>query len=526
MPGLRHVVALAAALVLAAPGCKKTPESPGTAHARKGRDDSARPAPAGPRLPEPHRLAKEPDAGAYLAKPAALLSSLDAYIPQAPALASIAELVLGTQAPADLASSLARHVVGDRPWAGVHVAGEDIIAIPVRPGPDLAAALKPFPPRGDFGAVELPAPAIDAAQRDGRPPAARLAWLDGQTNTLVFASTLQGLATSRQLAATYGGRPVWGTLSAARAAAFIPDFPYARVGVVGEGLHSLDLTALAVSGRPLPSPRDIVPGALTGMLASPEIALGASTRWPGYKKAVSDAIRELNANVDRAGFAAKMMLDPMVDQAAKVLRRWNGRAMLAVGPANHIRIGLGADEPIPAHRELLGLLRTILDNLQLARMFADVPAASMRKVADEPAAVNLLTVDGLSRNVPAIARPVFDEKGRLRVAISASEHGGGILLVIGPDPGPVLTRWLGQLSAGQAAKSTTDDLVAGVLAVSPEHLETLMREPPKEMALLGAILGLTADREPTRLVVEQKPDRYHAAVRGPEVSPRQGRPAR
>lgn len=535
MPRLPHALTLAAALALVAPACKKTPGGASakstSSPVRKGRDDAARLA-AGPRLPEPHRLAQEPDAGAYVAKPAALLASLDAYVPQAPALASLAEFVIGTQAPAELAGTLARHVAGERAWAAVHVAGEDIVSLPVRPDPEIAAALRRFPARGDFGAVELPAPALDLPGADGSSAGPRLAWFDAQTNHLVFAVSERGLATSRQLDETYGARPVWGTLAAARGATLVPGFPYARVTASGEGLHKLDVATIARRGEPLPTPREIAPGALTGMLSDAGIAVGASTRWPGYKRAVGEIIREMNSSVDRAGFAAKMMLDPMVDQAAKVLRRWNGRVMVGVGPARHVRIGLGADDVGAAHRELLALLRMVLDNLQLARMFAEVPGASLRKTQDQPL-INVLTLDGLSRYVPAAGKSLLDDKGRLRIAIAASDHAGGVLVVVGPDPDPVLSRWVAQLGGGPAAQASADDLLAGTLAVSAEHLEPLMRQPASSAALLSAVLGLSADRDPTRVVVEQKPDRYAATVRGPELQaprraprPAGGKPAR
>lgn len=520
MPGLR-LSALAAVLLLAAPvGCKKAPagaEAPDAAAdvdrtaraggpARRGRADD------GPRLPTPHRLSQEPDAGAFVADPAAALASLEAFIPQAPAPEAIAELILATQMPEDLAARLAPQIAGDRPWSAVHVAGEDILQLPLRPGTDLTAVLAGLPARGDFGAVQLPPPALEF---DRANPGQRLAWFDRQTGNLAVARTEQGLATSRLLRGTYGARPLWGTVGDARAKVVVPEFPYARVAAVGDGLHALDLDAIAPRGQTLPALKDIAPGALTGMLAVPDLAVGASTRWPGHKKAVQDIIREMNAGVDRAGFAAKMMLDPMVDQAARVLRRWNGRVLVGIGPARHLRLGLGADEPVAAFKETAALFRTIIDNLQLARMFADVPGASLRQAADKPVPIFVLTVDGLARNVPAAARPVLDDKGRLRVAFAASERGGGLQVVIGPDPAPVLEAWLGHTGTSDA-----DDLVAGALAVSLDQLQPLMQARPQAADLIGQLLQLAADRQPTVLVVQQKPDRFHATVRGPELAAR------
>lgn len=518
MPGPR-LAALAAVLLVAAPvGCKKASSAqPDVALADTAATDGKGRfgiPDAGPRLPSPHRLSPEPDAGAFVAHPSAALASLEAYVPQAPPLAAVAELILATQMPDELAAKIAPHIDGARPWAAVHVAGEDILQLPLRPGADVAAALQGLPTRGDFGAVELAAPAI--ATDPGGTAAPRLAWIDKHAGTLALARTLEGLSTTRLLSSTYGAHPLWGTLADARARAFVPEFPYARIAAVGQGLHELDVSALAAKGQALPVAKQLATGALTGMLAVPDLAAGVSTRWPGYKKAVQDVIREMNANVDRAGFAAKLMLDPLVDQAARALRRWNGRVLLAVGPARHVRLAFGADEPAGAFKDLAALLRSVIDNLSLARMFANVPGASLRQVADKPTQIYVLTVDGLARNLPAAAKPLLDDKGRLRVAFAASERAGGVQIVIGPDPAPVVEAWV-----GHAGESSPDDLIAGVLAVSPEHLQPLMQTSPQQSALLDQVLQLAADRPPTLLRVEQKPDRYHATVRGPDLK---GRP--
>ncbi|MDC0718153.1 hypothetical protein [Nannocystis bainbridge] len=513
MPGPRHV-ALAAALVtatvLAAPGCKKAPQrvSSTTAPPRAGM-------PAGPALPAAHPLSQTPDAGAFIAKPAELLAGIDAYLPDVPSLADFAGFTLRMQAPAELADRLASQVVGDRPWAGVHVAGEDIVVLPVRPGTSVSDALKGLETVGDFGAVQLPAPAGDSTPADGKPPAPRLAWLDAQTHNLVFADSLQGLATSRQLPAAYGERPLWFTLADTRARAVMPEFPYARIAGAGQGLHALDVQVIEDPGKPLPSSPDIADGALTGMLKVPELAAGVSTRWPGHKKAVADAIKQMNAGVDRAGFAAKLMLDPLVDQAARALRRWNGRVLIGTGPARHLRLGLGADDPAAGYRDLVGCLRTLVDNLSLARMFADVPGASFKKVGDNPT-VHLLTVDGVSRHVPAVGKPLLDDKGRLRVALAADPRAGGLLVVIGPDPMPVVQRWAKAAAEGESAKDSADDLLSAVLAVAPERLKPLLETASSQSSLVTGALGLEADRAPTLMVLQRKPDRYSAAVRGPE----------
>lgn len=70
--------------------------------------------------------------------------------------------MLGTQGPADWAQATAGLLAGDRAWAGVHVAGEDILHLPLtKAGVKQAQALlAKYPKRGDFGAALLPPPAI------------------------------------------------------------------------------------------------------------------------------------------------------------------------------------------------------------------------------------------------------------------------------------------------------------------------------------------------------------------------------
>jgi hypothetical protein len=253
------------------------------------------------------------------------------------------------------------------------------------------------------------------------------------------------------------------------------------------------------------------------MHAGPGIAAAASSRWTGYKDAVRDITHQLQTAVNNAGFAGKMMLDPIADQATRVLKTWNGRVFIGIGPARHVRIGLGADDPNAAGRSLLTLLRDIIDNLQLARMFvSNVPNAGLKKVADDPD-VWLLTVSGVAGQVPAAYRTLLDD-GRLRLAFANSAHCGGLLVVIGPKADSELKTWLSAAIAAPAGKDGMDDLAAVTLAVGAKSLDPLLAKAGRVEDLLAAALALSADQPPTQVVVTRndKAQRYDIKVRGPK----------
>ncbi len=506
--------------------CKKQPEQKPVRH---GRDEAVAIAPVvvDTRLPPPHKLAPEPDAGMHVTAPATILAAISAYVPGAPTLAFVGEQVLATQGPLDFAKAAAAQLDGARPWTGAHVAGEDILHFPVQRGgaAKLAELLARYPKQGDFGAVVLPRAALVVQAGELAPNKVagpqRLAWLDVNNDTLTIAGTPVGIATGRELAGAYGKQPLWLALNEARGAALLGKFPYGRVEAHGLGLHHLDIVAAARDGQKLPVLRDIAAGPLGGALTSKTIAAGISTRWPGYKDAVRDVTHQLQVAVDRAGFAGRMMLDPIADQATRVLKMWNGRVLLAVGPAQHLRLGLGADDPHAAHRALLTLLRDITDNLQLARMFvSNIPNASLKKLGDDPD-MWMLTATGISNNIPPALRPILDD-GRLRIAFNGSAHAGGVMVVIGPRADSELKAWLTESGAAANGKEGMKDLLHATGAASPESISALLRQDSVEK-MLGAVLGLSADRAPTHAVMRQVGQRYEISVRGPEVG---AKPAR
>ena len=528
MPRLAPVLALALGAALGA-ACKKQPQHKPDRH---GRDEVvATPASAPAGLPAPHKLSLEPDAALHVTAPAAMLAAAAAYVPQAPGLAELGEQVLATQGPADWARTVGAQLDGQRAWTGAHVEGEDILHFGLQRGgaAKVQAAMAKYPKRGEFGAVALPHAAL-ALQGGELVKAtagglARLAWVDTTANTLTVASTPQGLATGRTLAGAYGKQPLWFTMVEARGQALLGRFPYGRIAATGTGLHHLDITATARTGQKLPVLREIAPGPLGGALTGKTIAVGASARWTGYKEAVREVTHQLQAAVDRAGFAGKMMLDPIADQATRVLKLWNGRVLFAVGPARHLRLGLGADDPNAAHRGLLTLLRDITENLQLARMFvSNIPNASLKKVGDGPD-LWMLTVTGISNQLPPAARTLVDD-GRVRIAFHGSAHAGGVLVVVGPRADSELKAWIAEAASAASGKDGMKDLVRATVATSPEAISALLllleqvqrAQPGAGDKALAAFLALTADRAATQLVMRQVEQRYEISVRGPEAA--------
>ena len=514
--------ALALALVLASVGCvggTKPQQRP----VRVGRDAVT----ADPRLPAAHPLAKQPEAAGFVARPAAMLEAAAKYMPAPPPLEKVAEFVLGTQGPADWAQATASLLAGDRAWAGVHVAGEDILYLPLtKAGVARAQSLLArYPKRGDFGAVELPRQAIERPRdpERGSPPGPapmRLAWVDANSATLTLATTPQGLATGRELPRAYGARPVWFTANQARGEHLFGEFPYSRAEVSGAGLHELDITVTARAGQPLPTLRELAPGALSGALGK-DLAIGASGRWTGYKEAVREVSDQLQRAVDRAGFAGKMMLDPIANQVTRLLKRWNGRVLLGVGPARHIRIALGADDPAAAHHNLITLSRDVIDNLQLARMFVgNIPNVSIKKTASDPD-IYMLSVGGIANQLPAAVRTLADE-GRVRIAFAGSAHAGAVLAVVGPKADTELKTWIAEANAGISGKEGMQDLASATIAISPDSLAPLILSGARNDWISG-VLGLTADRSPTRLVMRQVERRFEISVRGPEPRGKSGR---
>ncbi|MBK8262314.1 MAG: hypothetical protein IPK80_13380 [Nannocystis sp.] len=547
---MRRPALLLLAACLALPSCK-TSQRVGGDPAQRGEDSKTTAPAARPIiLPAPHPLAEDPRVGVRVDDPLAALLTLKNLIPGVPELPVLAETMLATQLPAELARAFAPLLADRRPWLGAELEGEDILHLPLRPG-DLAAAealLAALPPEGDFGAVRLPPAALhlrdpdleltDGAQiPDQAPPQAqsrrsRLAWVDRQQRALRIASTLPGLATSRELERGYARGPLWLSVDGARIresfADLVDNFPFARLLVRGAGLHELTLEIHAEPGRALPPLPELAPGAMGHLHGAAPLALAASARWSGHQDAVRGLIREMNANVDRAGFAARLVLDGLVQQASAVLRAWNGRVFVGLGPTpGHLALAFGADDPVRAGQGLSRLLGAIVDNLELARLFAsNVPKLNLRRHSKDPE-VHLLTVPGARGMLPAEARALLDDKGNLRLAFGFSARSGAVYAVLGPRAETELTTWAAAIAAAPADEPQTPDLIALTVALTAEQIAAqLAQNPSRAEQFLQQALALTPDRAPTQITARQDPDRYVITALSPAAAApprRQGR---
>ncbi|MCB9569718.1 MAG: hypothetical protein H6710_21290 [Myxococcales bacterium] len=522
------VLAVAATLALA-PACKsRTPRGA----------DAAAPGERGPggaisavALPSPHPLEASPQIGAYVRDPAAALDVARATLPGVPSLAEVAGLVLASQAPAEVAEGIAPMIAERRPWAAAIVAGEEILHLPLLPDQTDAAVklLARYPAEGKFGAVQLPGAAVQlpAGGVDGPPPRPRLAWVDRQHNALAIAETLEGLVTARELPRGYGSQPVWLSAAGAKLSEYV-DFPYARVSASGTGLDDLTITIEADPQRGLPRSPELAAGALTNLHAGDALALAASTRWARHEVEVKGIIRQIRAQVDAAGFAAKMMLQPLADQAITVLKSWNGRVFVGIGPSRHLALALGADEPMRAGQALARFLKTAIDNLELARMFvSDVPKLSLRRHSKSPE-IHVLTMQGARKQVPQSLGGLLDERGSLKVAFSFTPKSGAVFMTIGADAETAIAAWAESIEAAPPASESAGDLIAVTVALSPGQLQELLgrADPNDASALMIAGLDLGAGRPPTQLVIREEADRYVVTSKGPAstVAPlRQGR---
>lgn len=532
--------ALIASLLALLPACK----SAETQHADGAQEsgDAGAAAVKEVVLPAPHELAAEPIAVAYVRDPAGILDVAGLMVPGVPPASGVIELLLGTQMPAELAHTIAPMIATRTPWVAVHVAGEDVVHLPLDPArvADAEAALAALPPAGEFGGRQLPAPALsikaimggggelsDGEGGGGDALPARLAWVNAEGRALTLALTEQGLVTGREALRAYSKKGLWISASREKIAEYSPGFPYARVTVEGAGLDDLSITTIAEPQQGLPSSPELAPGALTNLHAHAPLALAASGRWAKHEAAVKQMSREITRQVDNAGFAAKMLLDPLAQQAIAVLKSWNGRAFVGLGPAGHLSLGLGADDPIKAGQGLTRLIGAVSDNLELARMFvSDVPKIAIRKSGD----VHVVTVAGAKKMMPAEAQPFLDERGNLKVALAASARGGAVFGVVGPRAEEELAAWSKAIEAAPAATESLADLVAVTVALAPAQVQEILAivDPRDPKALIKAGAGVSAGRAPTQVILRQEADRYVVTSKGPAGTlppARQGRAA-
>jgi hypothetical protein len=350
-------LALALVLALGGAGCKKQNQSGPT---RKGRVETPaavrRPTRA---CPSPHRLSQEPPAGAHIADPDRRARRGRRVLLGGPRRSpSSPRTILSTQGPADFAKAMTPFVAADAAWTGAHVNGEDILQIPLS---------RATVAQADALLTQVPE---ERRVRRGQPPARRPRAAPEQPRSARRQPARphrlgrhherhpddrrhppSGIATGRLLAAAVRLAPAVAHPRQRPRRGPVYKFPYGRVTATGDGT-----SPTSTSSPPPARPAAVRPPRLRPRRAP------WHARRPRHRRRRELALdrlqggrprgitHQLQVAVNRAGFAGKMMLDPIADQATRVLKAWNGRVFIGIGPARHVRVGFGADDPNAAGR--------------------------------------------------------------------------------------------------------------------------------------------------------------------------------
>ena len=485
---------LASLLALSPLACK---QSGGSA---KTPTDSTTARPSGPNMPKPLKLPDSPQAVVHVDSPNALLSELLAYAPGSMSPRQAVAQAL-QQSGQSFENQLFQYIGLGRAWNMAIVEGQTIIHVPVQKSSlaQLASMLSKYPAEGDFGAVKIPRP-----QGQQGP---KLAFLDRDNAMLTLADDLPGIATGPELGRAYGKQAVNITVSAEQAARYGAQLGAKRATVSG----TVDDLKIELEGAPaLPTEARITDGALTGLLESKQIALGGSTKYVDYKKDVDSMISQGRRQVSSLPSIAQGNAKELLNRAIATLRHWNGRSMVGVGPANHVLLGFGAEDPTKMGEATLNLIRGVQSNIKTVKSLRsfgvniDIPTVSFApnkaKVGSD--AIHVVALENASKYVPAEIRPLLTSNNRLRIAMAFPNRTGAGMFVIGENCDTVLATWLKDTQNATPAGKSQGHLASGTVAVGPKALQQLAQpgfEPLK-------FLGLSANRAPTKIIVKRQGD--------------------
>ncbi len=510
----RLLLLSAVSVPLAGGACKQnqTPDSPQTGTTAADDDTTAnkpRRQRRKPGMPRPLRLPATSPMVAHVQHPGDVIAELRAYAPDLPAGHELLQQAVTAVGGGELETQLASAVDLERPWDMASVDGELIIHVPLvrsRLG-TVAGLLASKPPVGKFGGVDL--------QRGGVPGPA-LAWLDAEAGTLTLASTERGLATGRELARQYGKQPLRLELEGDEVRKYAPAFALTSLKLTGEGGHNLSLRAEGVPAEAFEPLKDLEAGALTGLLESPAIAAGASSKYVHYARDVKKIMGDAKRQVDRQNFLVRGTLEDLLRRFGAVIRSWNGRVMVGAGPKNHLLVGLGADDPKKMGGAAFHFLRGVIDNLELARSIGvSVPKIRFQKNKSSAAgsSIAVVALERAGKQLPRELAPLINDRGDLRIAMAFPSRTGAAMLVVGPDCNRVMQQWLEATAKATPASDSEADFIAATVAVSPGAIKPLL-----EGGDPSALLGLNASREPTQITVVRDGDRVDVRVKGPKAA--------
>jgi hypothetical protein len=475
----RLVVAALLGAALSAPIACKTPSGGGTRTAGR----------ATVKLPEPLPLPAQPVAAAHVEQPGRALGLADPWVEESLTAHSVLERGLVQFTTPDAAAWLAPAIDPERTWSSVRLAdGEEVAHFPVRAQAmgELGAKLGELSKEGKFGAVRLPE-RPDVADEDGESGPwshkLHLAWLREDMGTLTIATSLRGLATGPRISETYGEAPVFVTVDRSMIPRVVP---LERVTATGK-LEQLTVTA-KVGADFDASQLQIEKGALTGLLAGRGLVAGATTRVAEHEEIVKDVISNIGATVDQQPFLLQGILKDMQRRLNAVLRSWDGRVMVGLGPPGHVRLAYGSEDPKRSGVAVLRLLQAVVDNVKLLRNFtSQLPSIRIKKSAGEAAGepIHLLSVGNAKGLMEPSLHALVDDHNRLRIAMAWSRHAGAGMVVVGPQAVTQLEHWLDASAKGPAGEQTLEDFGAAVVALDPSQAPTLRNEQLSPDVLLG-----------------------------------------
>lgn len=497
-------VLIASALALSPLACKRD-NGPGEA---KRPADTTTQRPKGPKMPRPLKLPADPRAVVHVDVPKALLNNVLAYAgsEQKP------KDVLQEAAAASnmgIAKTFVPHLGLGRAWNMAQVDDQTIIHVPIRKASvaKVAALLSSMKPVGEFGAVDLGRPAGE--------PGPTIAFFDQQNMMLTLANDLRGIATGPELGRAYGKQGINISINKAQAARYGAQLPVKRVRAQGKSLDDLLIT---LEGVPQTQELEILhtqigKGALTGLLDSPQIALGGTSTYRNYKQNVDSIISQAKRTTSKQSFLIRGNFEDMTKRLSSMLRSWNGRVMAGVGPANHVTIGMGSDDPARMSKSTLFFIRGAIDNIKTAKTFGIGGIPNVRfqpnasKAGGEP--IHVVSLDRARGFVPSDLHGLLDESGRLRIAMAFPSNRGAGMIVLGPKAPDVLTKWVGDTKNATPPGKSSDHLLAATLAIGPKKILSLVQSKDDPRALLST----NANRPPTKLVVRKEGDTYTIRLR-------------
>jgi hypothetical protein len=462
-------------------------------------------------LPDPLPLPANPRAASWIAEPAKAVAMVGPYSPVPLDPRAAAQQALAGLTEPGLASELSQAINLWAPFANVVLDdGQEVIRLSLVDDAReaLASRFAELEAVGEFGAVVLPARS-EAQDRTW------LAWIDeGDGGSLVLANSLEGLVTGRELSKTYGQQPIFFT--ADPSALPIPaDLPFSRVSGRGD-LSEVVIDAQAIDGQDPLAGVPILPGTLGGLLEAPGITAGASGRYSEHEQTVREITSQVNAQVRQLPFLIRGVGEDLAAKLNTLLRTWDGRALVAIGPAKHLRLAYGASDVKKSEIATIRLLQKVVDNLSMARNFVGrLPKLNLRRrvAKAEGEDIELLVLHEAFSTVPQELRALVDDESRLNIAMTWSERAGGGLIVVGPNAVDELARWLEHSAKAPSHTETREQLLSASFAGEPGELQALLGSPELDPAQL---LSLAATG-PRWLVEVASPEagRYAIRVRTP-----------